>query len=521
MIVLGINSYTHDVGAALCIDGKIKYAVEEERLSRQKHHIGIEANGTPPRLAVEYVLEEAGISLNEVDRIVHVGWKGTDYLKLDLAGRVLREYAKEIDPSEKRTSFVHHHLCHAASGYYASGFDEGLVASIDGVGDWVSTSLWIGKDGKLEKVDQYPIEDSLGFMYSHASRILGLGKFGYGEGKMTALAGHENRIVSFPPLVEVNNGRYKIVGDWELLFEKYKKDADKPYSQEQIDFATTVQLILEETIIEILTKTNNQYGQSNLIMSGGVALNCRMNGRLSKLPWVENMFIQPAASDSGVCLGAAYIGALDLGDTPQRMDTIYLGPNIDNNKVSEFVRRNQLNHSYLENPAQFGAKLLNNGHILAWVQGRTEFGPRALGHRSLLGDPRSVNIRDKMNMIKEREPWRPVAPSCISSEKIYFDVSQATEHMTKAIKMNSRALSEIPGAIHVDGSARVQLVKDKEDSYYQLIEEFEKITGVPAVLNTSLNDKREPICTTIDDAIRFFYTTPTDDLIIGNWWIRK
>lgn len=521
MIVLGINSYTHDVGAALCIDGKIKYAVEEERLSRQKHHLGIEANGTPPRLAVAHVLNDARITINEVDRIVHVGWKGTDYLKLDLAGKVLREYAKELDSEEKKTSFVHHHLAHAVSAFYGSGFDNGLVAAIDGLGDWVSTSLWIGNGNKLEKIDQYQMEDSLGFMYSKASRVLNLGKYGYGEGKMTALAGYGERIADFPTIVEVKNGRYKIVGDYNKIFEKFVKEKDKPYTKEQKDFATTVQLILEETVIKILTYASKFYSQNNLLMSGGVALNCRMNGRLSKMPWIKNMFIQPAASDSGVCIGAAYIGALEIGDIPQKMESVYLGPDINEKVISSFIKKNKINAEFVDSPYELGAKLLEQGNIIAWVQGRTELGPRALGHRSLLGDPRNIEVRDKMNEIKEREPWRPVAPAGIISTKKYFDYSQATEHMTKAIEMFPNALEEIPGAIHIDGSARVQLVTNKEDLFYKLIEEFERRTGVPVVLNTSLNDKKEPICTSMKDAVRFFYTTPTDDLIIGNWWIKK
>ncbi len=521
MIILGVNSYTHDVGAALCMDGKIAYAVEEERLSRQKHHLGIEANGTPPRLAVAHVLDDAGITIDQVDRIVHVGWRGTDYLKLDLAGKALREYAKELDPQEKKTSFVHHHLAHAASTFYASGFSEGLVAAIDGLGDWIATSLWIGKGDKLEKIDQYAMEDSLGFMYSDASRVLGLGAHGYGEGKMTALAGYGKRMTDFPELIRLKNGRYSIVADYNTLFEKFRKDPNMPYTQEQKDFATTIQLTLEETVMSILTHASKVHEQENLLMAGGVALNCRMNGRLSRMPWVKKMFIQPAASDTGVCVGAAYLGALELGDKPEKMHSIYLGPDITDEAIYAFVKRNGLNAEFVESPDERGAELLARGEIVAWVQGRTELGPRALGHRSLLGDPRSIDVRDRMNGIKEREPWRPVAPAGIISEKQYFDFGQATEHMTKAVEMSLAALREIPGAIHVDGSARVQLVRDESDPFHALIKEFERRTGVPVVLNTSLNDKREPICTSISDAVRFFYTTPTDNLIINKWWIKK
>jgi carbamoyltransferase len=282
-----------------------------------------------------------------------------------------------------------------------------------------------------------------------------------------------------------------------------------------------VQAYLEKAVITILNAAYEKYGKSKLALAGGVALNCKMNEKISTLPWVNEMFIQPGSNDSGLCVGAAYLGVIEMKEPIAKMTTAYLGPDIEDTKIEEYIRKNRLRGEYLNNPEEKGAELLAQGNLIAWMQGRMEFGPRALGHRSLLGDPRSNATRDKLNMIKNREPWRPVAPAIIESAERYCDINQATEFMTKAIPMNELALREIPGALHVDNTARVQLVKDREDVFYKLISSFEKITGIPAVLNTSLNTQGEPICTTLDDGIKFFFTTPTDYLIIGKWLIRK
>ncbi|MFH1917079.1 MAG: carbamoyltransferase C-terminal domain-containing protein [Nanoarchaeota archaeon] len=522
MKVLGIHSFTHDVGVALAIDGRIAYAVEEERLSRNKHHLGIEAEGTPPYRSLEFVLSEAGLTLDNIDRIVHVGWEGSDYLKMDFAGSRYRAFAKELDPTLKKTGFISHHLAHAASAYFSSGFSRALVLSIDGVGDFVSTSLWLGEGGALKKIDQYMLEDSIGFLYSKASRLLGLGKFGYGEGKMTALAAYGHRLKDFPNIISLENGRYSVRQDYPAIFQPFERaNPDLPFTQEQKDFAATIQLLLEETVEYILDAARKKYPEENLVMSGGVALNCRMNGRLSRIPWVKSMFIMPGANDAGVCIGAAYLGSQETGDKPQKFSSIYIGPDIDHSMLEEYVLRNQLNAIRVDDPSAVAVSLLVEGNTIAWVQGRLEFGPRALGHRSLLGDPRSIRVRDRLNEIKQRESWRPVAPAIIVSNKEYCDYNQGTEFMTKAIPMSALAREEIPGGIHIDGTARVQMVKDVQDSFYQLILAFEEKTGIPAVLNTSLNARDEPLCTSIDDAVRFYYTTPTDHLIIGNWWLRK
>jgi carbamoyltransferase len=520
MKVLGVHSLTHDSGTSLCVDGEIAFALEEERLSRIKHHFGIEVEGTPPLRSLNWILKEANLTLNEIDKIVHVGWEGDDFMKLDLIRNRYREFAFCLDPGMKKTSFVSHHRAHAASAYYSSGFEDAIVLAVDGAGDWVSTSLYIGEGEKMNKVDQYPLDESLGFMYSRAAKILGLGDFGFSEGKLTALAAYGNPNPSIVEVAYLHDGKYTINKNYYDIFKKFRRSQDEPITQEQKDFAATVQKSLEDIIIYILTHAYNKYCKKNIVLAGGVALNCRMNGKISSLPWIDKIFIQPAANDGGLCVGAAYLGALAGGDKIHGMNTPYLGPDINNLEVEKYITRNGLTVEKV-NPEETAAQKIAQGKTVAWMQGKLEFGPRALGHRSLLGDPRKIDIKDKLNVIKQRDSWRPVAPAIIDGASRYCDLNNATEFMTKAIPMNKLALNEIPGAIHVDGTARVQFVKDKKDIFFKLISSFERLTGIPAVLNTSLNSRGEPICTTIDEGVKFFYTTPTDYLMIGTFLFKK
>ncbi len=522
MKVLGVHSLTHDLSATLSIDGNIRYAVEEERLSRIKHHPGIEVEGNPPYKSIEWILRESGISLKDLDLIVHAGWSGDNFMKLDIIRERFRKFAKELDPKGKKTLFVDHHRAHAASAFYGSGFESGLVLAIDGCGDWISTSIYIGKGSELKKVDEYFFDQSLGFMYSRAARLLGLGDFGFGEGKLTALAAYGKPIEGFPSPVVLEQGRYRMVDRYyENNFVKFKRRKEKKLSQRQIDFGATVQSVLEKTIIYILSNAAEKYREDNLAIGGGVGLNCKLNGLLRSLPWVKNMYVQPAANDAGLSIGAAYLGAKEVGDNLFPMRNIFLGPTITTKEVERYIQKNGLRAEYVQNPSTVAAELINDGQIVAWMQGNLELGPRALGHRSLLGDPRSLQVKDRLNVIKQRELWRPVAPAIIESKKEYCNLQKASEYMTNTIKMTELAVREIPGGLHIDNSARVQLVRKNTGRFYDLIRSFERITCVPAVLNTSLNSKNEPICTTVEDGIKFFFTTPTDSLIIDHWKFKK
>lgn len=520
MKVLGIHSMTHDCGVCLYRGGKIGPAIEEERLSRIKHHPGIEVEGKPPLMSLRWALKDAKLQLEDIDRFVHVGWEGEKFMKLDLARSRFREFAKSIDPDGQKTSFVPHHEAHAASAYYASGFEDALVLVVDGAGDWASTSLYVGEGRKLQKVQEYPFDQSLGYLYSRAAKTIGLGDFGFGEGKMTALAAYGESIPGFPSIIRIDDGKYTISPDYREHFKPYGHGSGQ-LTPAHKDFAYTVQTALEIAIIELLQTAHKTYGKTRIAFAGGVALNCRLNGKIGAMPWVEDFFVQPAANDCGLCLGAAYLGAVAGGGPVEKMGNAYLGPGIADDQAGQYIEDNRLRGRRLADAAKTCAELVSQGKSVAFMHGKLEFGPRALGHRSLLGDPRNPDVRDELNRIKQREPWRPVAPAIIESEKQYCDLSKASEFMTKAIPMNDLAAREIPGALHVDRTARVQAVRDKEDIFYRVIQEFEHISGIPAILNTSLNSKGEPLCTTIEEGVKFFFSTPTQYLIVGDWLIEK
>ena len=519
MKILGVHSLTHDVGAALSINGKITAAVEEERLSRIKHHSGIEEEGSEPIKSINWVLSEAGVTKDEIDLFVHVGWPGSDFMQLDIIRNRFRKFAKCLDPQGDRTLFVDHHKAHAASAFYASGFKESLVLSIDGQGDWISTSLYLGCGKELKKIDAYYVDQSLGFMYSRAAKTLGLGNFGFGEGKMLGLAAYGKPIVDFPAPVILEGERYRIIEKYcEKTFKRFQI-GNEGLKRIHKDFAATIQIYLESTVCSIVSAAAARYKQKNLTIAGGVALNCKMNGKIAQLSWVKKMYVQPAANDCGLCIGAAYLGALSVGDIPQPMRSMFLGPELGSPDF--LLKKNKLSAYFADNPAEIAAEALAQHRTVAWMQGRLEFGPRALGHRSLLGDPRLIDCRDQLNEIKEREKWRPIAPSICADGKKYCSLHENTKFMTHAVEMTKFAKKEIPGAVHVDGTARVQIVDKEQKEFYRLLRTFEKLTGVSAVLNTSLNRRGEPLCCSVEDGIRFFFTTPTDILIMGNWVVTK
>ena len=521
MKVLGVHSLTHDIGAALSINGKITAAVEEERLSREKHQSGIEEEGSEPLNSINWVLSEAGIALNDIDLFVHIGWPGNDFMRLDIIRDRFRRFTRSFDPQGNRTLFVDHHKAHAASAFYASGFEESLVIAIDGQGDWISTSLYIGRDRKLKKIDEYFVDQSLGFMYSRAAKTLGLGGFGCGEGKMVGLAAYGNPLIDFPPPVVIEGERYRIVDNYfEKTFKQFQL-GNENLTDIHKDFAATIQTYLESTLCSIVSAAAARYNQKNLAMAGGVALNCKMNEKIAKLPCIESMYVQPAANDGGLCIGAAYLGALSVGDIPQPISSIFLGPKLDDPEI--VIKKNKLSANYVNNPAEVAAEAISKNNTVAWMQDRLEFGPRALGNRSLLGDPRSVECRDQLNTIKEREGWRPIAPAVCSDGEKYCDLDKNVTYkfMTHTVKMTKIAQKVIPAAVHVDGTARVQIVDKEHASFYSLLKAFERLSGVGAVLNTSLNRQGEPLCCSVEDGIRFFYTTPTDILIMGNWIVTK
>lgn len=519
MKILGVHSLTHDVGAALFDGGTITYAVEEEKLSRVKHHPGIQFGGTPPVHSVEYIKSKLTKGLDDVDFFVHVGWPGSNDEPLDIAKRMYRDFALQLDSENKKTIFVTHHLAHAASAYFASGFSQSIVIVVDGHGDYIATSVYLAKKGEylFKKIEEYFVDQSLGMMYTRAAKTLGLGGLGYGEGKLSALAAYGKPIKQIQ-LIDIEENRY-FINEYSNVFAKYKREKNETLTQNHIDFAATVQEAIEKAILHTLNEIWKKYKINNVCFAGGVGLNCKLNGKIRDLSWINNFFVFPAPNDSGLCIGAAYLGAMIKQQEIRRLDTIYLGPEFAPTEVENYLISNQIKFVKTD-ASRMAADCISNGRIVAWAQKALEFGPRALGHRSLLGDPRDTNVRDRINIIKKRESWRPVCPAVIDNRYFTGD-HHSLQHMMVAAKANDMAKKEIPAAIHHDGSARFQYVQKSTDPFYLLIKEFEKITTVPAILNTSLNASYEPICSTIDDIIKFFYTTQTDDLFIDNYWVTK
>ncbi len=328
MKILGVHSVTHDTGAALCEDGKIRYAAEEERFTRIRHSPGLETCGKPPYSSIRYVLEQSGTDLNDIDAIVHVGWPGDNLARIDPIKKAYREFAKELDSSGNKTIYVDHHMAHAASSFYASGFDSALTVVIDGGGDWLATSLYVTENKKLERVDEYFLDQSLGFMYTRAARVLGLGGFGFGEGKIMALAAYGNPLENFPPIISTRGDRYRLDQDYYERFKNFTV-GNGGLEKRHMDFAATVQTELEHAVLHVIDRAYERYGYKNVCIAGGVGLNCTLNGKIRNLPWVAKMFVQPAANDGGLCVGAAYLGAIKGGERVEGFDNIYLGPQIN------------------------------------------------------------------------------------------------------------------------------------------------------------------------------------------------
>lgn len=520
MNILGVHSITHDVGAALFQNNQLSSAVEEERLSRIKHHPGIQFRGSPPYKSIKFLLQQSSLKMNDVNLIVHVGWPGSDDEPLDVMKRVYRDFAKTLDKDLQKTIFVDHHHAHAASSYYASGFDKALVIVIDGHGDYISTSIYIGEglEKPLKKIADYHVDQSLGIFYTRAAKTLGLGNLGFGEGKMMALASYGKVMKDFLNIITFENGRYQI-GEYKELFRKFERKPYEKIKKIHKDFAATIQYLLTTTVLRIIKEARERYPFENICISGGVGLNCSMNSKISELLGI-NLFIPPAPNDGGLCIGAAYIGAVNMGLKINRFNSPYLGPEIEKNSLGSFIRKNGLRAKKIKNSYKRAAKLISEGYIVGWMQGKLEFGPRALGHRSLLGDPRLLKVKDRINWIKGRDLWRPVALSLVGNENLESPID-CMKYMTIATKIKPELASKISAGIHKDGTSRVQIVNDRNDSFYKLITSFEKITGIPAILNTSLNSRDEPLCTSIEDGVRFFYTSQIDYLFIGDWLLEK
>jgi carbamoyltransferase len=558
MISIGIN-YTqmHDSSACIVRDGEVLFAVAEERLSRVKHDARF------PALAIRACLETARIRAEHVDFVCQ-GWSAPR------AGFLhdLRSYATGKQPVDSRAllnttrqfvsmwhqksgenalrrmygpvkatfRYIDHHLAHAISAYAFSGFDDAAVLVLDGRGAWEATSLWRGANGRLEHVWTIPWPNSLGLFYAKFTQYLGFTPYS-DEWKVMGLAPYGEPGVDLREFIVPDDNPYRVAT--RLLIGKNSAPAaameaklgSARVPESEIDarhknVAFAVQESCEQAMMMLARVAVEQTRCRNLCLAGGVALNSKANGKILTSGLVDQIFIQPASGDDGACLGAALAPYLDGGGKlpVQRMRHAYWGPSSDDAEIRKAIETYKLCALRVEDPAKTAAELLAGGKIVGWFEGRMEFGPRALGNRSILADPRDPEMTVKVNnAVKFREWWRPFAPSMLV-ERAGEYLESATDSpfmiLTAQVKTEKRGL--IPAVTHVDGSARPQTVEhDVNPLYWKLIDEFCNRTGVPVVMNTSFNLRGEPIVCTPTDAVRTFFSSGMDALVLGNFLVEK
>jgi carbamoyltransferase len=567
--ILGINAYHGDASAALLIDGELVAAVEEERFSRVKHDTAF------PHEAIRYCLESAGMRPHDVDHIAlsrdpfaNLGKRVVHAVK-DRAGRkvatrrasnlrkVLR--AKQtfaegvsvpIDRLKTKAHFVEHHLAHIGSSFYVSPFERAAVLSIDGFGDMISAMWGVGEGGRVKVLGEVAFPHSLGVYYTAVTQFLGFPKYG-DEYKVMGLAscGKPAYLDEFRRIVRSSGLGYDLGLDYfrhhvegaamtwdggspelpplwgegmESLLGPARRGADEPLEDRHRDIAASLQARLEEIVLGMLRDLHEQTGITSLCLAGGVALNCVVNGKiLDETPFIE-LYIQPAAYDGGTSVGAAYhVHHAKLGEPRVfRMDHAYWGPDYPPGRMRSALEGAGLSFEELgaDKVIERAADVLADGGIVGWFQGRVEFGPRALGNRSILADPRRADMQDILNArIKHREPFRPFAPAILEERTgEWFEKSYPSPFMLLTYPVRAEKRDLIPAPTHVDGTGRLQTVRrDQNERYYDLISAFERRTGVPVLLNTSFNEN-EPICCTPEHAVDTFVRTKMDLLVLGD-----
>ncbi len=592
--ILGISAFYHDSAASIIVDGQIIAAAQEERFTRKKH------DSSYPYNAIEFVLKFAKLNLSEIDHIVFYEkpflkferllesyvafapagfksfcmsmplWLKEKLFQKKLLFNKLKSHDKKFSDINK-INFSEHHLSHAASAYYPSPFEKAIILTADGVGEWATTTVAIGEKNKLEIVKEIHFPHSLGLLYSAFTYFVGF-KVNSGEYKLMGLAPYGSpkfKDLILKNLIEVKeDGSFKLDQSYfnyatgltmtnnkfEKLFNNKPRNAKKErLTQFHMDIAASIQCVTEEIIIKITRSLFKEYKISNLCLAGGVALNCVANGKILKDKTYKNVWVQPAAGDAGGALGAAlgfwHIEKNNSRKVDQTKDTMrgsYLGPEYSENSIEDSLKKVGANYENFkeEEIIEKTSSALKDGKAIGWFQGRMEFGPRALGNRSIIADARSTTMQKNLNLkVKYRESFRPFAPSVIAEDfSEWFDLNCNSPYMmlvsnikkSKCLDMSDEdkmlfgidklniKRSEIPAVTHVDYSARVQTVhKETNPKYHKLINEFKKKTGCPVIVNTSFNVRGEPIVNTPEDAFKCFMGTEIDILIIGNFFLIK
>jgi carbamoyltransferase len=541
MRVLGVNAVFHDPAVALVVDGRIVAAAEEERFSRRKHGktpVPFSAWELPER-AARWCLEAAGLEPADLDAVAYsydphlapstdgdlwdAGWEGLRTIYARRAPFFLRSALPGLDPGCVR--FVPHHVAHAASAGLASGFPETAVMVLDGRGERASYLAGRYRNGRLEVLATQALPHSLGFLYEQLTEHLGFAK-GSDEYKVMGLAAHGEPefLPEFRLAVETTgDGGFRVEPvSWEA-FARRVPAGEEEWTRAHAALAASVQRRLEEVLLELAAWLFERTRVSRLALAGGVALNCVANTRLWRDGPFEEIWIQPAAGDAGTALGAALHVARELGDATEPMRTAALGREFTELELGSWLERVALRYERPSDIADASAEVIAANGIVAWFQGRSEYGPRALGHRSLLADPRKPENLERMNGVKGREHFRPIAPMVLADRAAeIFDGPLPSPYMLFTHRVRPGWRDRIPAVVHVDGTARIQTVDRAEEPLVaRLLDAFERRTGVPVVVNTSLNTAGRPIVDDPRDALECFGSAPIDALALGPFLARR
>jgi len=593
MRILGLSAYYHDAAAALVVDGRIEHAAQEERFTRKKHDSAF------PHGAVRSCLEASGIRPADIDVVAFYDkpflkferlletylafaprgfasfrralplWLKEKLFQKSLLVKELKTVAPAVD-WESKLLFSEHHLSHAASAFFPSPFERAAVLTMDGVGEWTTTSLALGNGNGLEVIREIHFPHSLGLLYSAFTYYTGF-KVNSGEYKVMGLAPYgDPRYADLirQKLVDIKqDGSFRLDLDYfdyctgltmtnarfDALFGGPPRRPEAPLTQREMDLAASVQAVTEEIVLKLARAIGRETGERNLCLAGGVALNCVANGKLQRQGWFDALWLQPAAGDAGGAIGAALVAAHLYKQEPRAahatgdgMQGSYLGPAYSQDEIERRLKAVGAVFESVDDAALIdrAAQALADGKALGWHQGRMEFGPRALGGRSILGDARSPTMQKLLNLkVKYRESFRPFAPSVLREDAgDWFDLDTDSPYMQLVADVSAKhriamtreqqslfgidrlnvPRSSIPAVTHVDYSARVQTVhRETNPRYHALLERFKALTGCPVVVNTSFNVRGEPIVCTPEDAFRCFMGTDIDVLAVGNCLLRK
>ncbi len=556
MYTLGINAAFHDTSACLIKDGKLIAAAEEERFTHIKHGKRPVPFSTweLPFFAIDFCLKKAGIHLRDIDHvayafdpelvkgankntsIVYPGWDHLfeEYLRkapeqlVDGYPHTLQHRFMGARKEDFEWHYVDHHLSHAASAFLASPYKQAAVMTIDGRGEKATTSYFRGRGNQLEKISEVCMPHSLGMLYENVTQHLGF-LASSDEYKVMALAsyGKPEFLDEFRSMIQIGtDGNYTI--DKLRLAERFgpRRIKDSSFDAKHFNIAHSLQQVLEEKMLELVEWLYRETGEENLCLAGGVALNCVLNAHLRDNGPFKNIWVQPASGDAGTALGAALIVDARMRESSIRefeMNHVYWGPDFSDEEIEAFLKWTKVPYRKLQNVAEETAAILAANKVIGWFQGRMEFGPRALGSRSILASPIDPAMQAKLNDIKDREDFRPVAPVVLEEDAAeWFEDAKHSPFMLFVYNVKEDKASKIPAVMHVDRTARIQTInRNQHPAYYDLIKAFKKKTGVPVLINTSFNTRGEPIVCTPRDAIECFWTSPFDALVINSFVLEK